>query len=1424
MTKYYYVNDVSVQLSKIITKYDKCMVLVDNNISQNYSEILDILKNEYNFIICQIPSSEACKSIEMVKYITNEMLENELTRKSCLVSMGGGVIGDLGGFSSSIFMRGIEHILIPTSLLAMVDSSTGGKTAVDTYYGKNLLGSFSMPSHILINVTFLETLPDIEFSNGMAEIIKMASTSNITLWNKLQNYNITTLKLNHDVLCDIIKLSINTKYSIIEQDPNDNKGIRNILNFGHTIGHGIEAVSGISHGKSVAIGMSLETKLTVNNTLITPFKIRHQILTCLRNYNLPTDLESVGDLDIYKIVNSISKDKKGKCVIAIKKLGESTETIFLNNSDFLQVLTKKRKITMTPLSTKKKISIQVPGSKSITNRVLLIAAICNKKCEINNVLISDDTMFMINALEQLGIEIEFKDSNTVVINGGNGLFNSKNTNNLYLGNSGTSLRFLTGVLATCLKDPHKIVLTGEKRMTERPIGELLDIFINLKSNIHKLNDECPPFEIVGSKNDIEGGDIYLDNLVSSQYVSSLLMASPFFKKTTNVYINKDSVSKGFIDLTYEIMKDFGADINKNTINGKIQYTINPKQYIGLDKYCVEGDATAYCYPIIMSLLSNQSVSITNFNRNSYQSDKSLILSILDKLNVIYKIHDNILTILSDQIIKHSGELDFDSSDTFMTFAVLFASTNCNCTISNVKNQNVKECKRINAICKELGKIGVEITETNDSLTIKGTDKKIYLNGSFKCYLDHRMAMSLSLLSTRCENINLEDIECVNKTYPEYWNDMKKFGMNLEIPDKESYFNEISSKPIVLIGLPSSGKTTLGRYLSEKLNYNYYDTDKCIEKKLNSNGFLYNSKLYKTDNQEFRYQEFLIFRELIKNNSGNTIISTGGGIIENPHVINILKTLPIVIYLERDINHLDNIHISNIASAKGSTVNNLIKTRIPIYESACSHIYHISQKEFIKIRFLRWFNGIYRPFVFNKHSHFLSFGVGDIGKNIKQLQTDCYYDCIDAVELRADLLSDHSIDFVKTQIYVLQNITYKPIIFTYRTIDEGGEGLLTNKLDLLLLAIKMGCSCIDIELSNNNVSINKKHASFIGSCHIDNIDKIVKSLLEANNYNQLEHLKLVITKQNWDILCKLNLPIINPQKITLLLKDKKISRINNEYLTPVISNSLPSTFKNQLTIQDNYQIKTHLDLGKKYYLFGKDIQHSQSPTLHNNWFQEHLAFKKYSLLDTSLISDIKNTIESESFGGASVTMPFKEEVFPFITDVSEDASNIGAVNTITKVSNNIIRGDNTDWMGVQDIILSNTDKSSNLYGIVIGSGGVAKASCYAFKTLNIDFDIYCRTREKGIKLHKQFNGKNVIDINLINSELNYTRYNNYKLIIIICIPGDVYVDLSLYDNSLIIEQSYGSVPNRRYPCNSKVIEGDQVLLAQAKYQKNIWMGI
>lgn len=321
-------NDILDRVGLIIAKNQpasRYIVITDSNVSTLYGEMLlfKLKKMGLKVDLIEFPAGEASKNISTVLGIVEKMLKIGADRSSTLLAVGGGVVGDMTGLIASLYMRSLPYIQIPTTLMAQVDSSIGGKTAVDLPEGKNLLGTFYQPRSVFIDLKFLETLSDSEFNNGLVEVIKYGIIEDADFFHFLEVHMNQIRKRDNNVLERIVEVSCKIKKSIVEIDEKE-KGLRRILNFGHTIGHAIEAASGylVSHGEAVAMGMIAAVRIS-ERLYDLPVEERIRVERLLGAAGLSGNIPQ--SIALEKILSRLKMDKKkdGATIhfVLLKKIG-----------------------------------------------------------------------------------------------------------------------------------------------------------------------------------------------------------------------------------------------------------------------------------------------------------------------------------------------------------------------------------------------------------------------------------------------------------------------------------------------------------------------------------------------------------------------------------------------------------------------------------------------------------------------------------------------------------------------------------------------------------------------------------------------------------------------------------------------------------------------------------------------------------------------------------------------------------------------------------------------------------------------------------------------------------------------------------------------------------------------------------------------
>jgi len=403
--------------------------------------------------------------------------------------------------------------------------------------------------------------------------------------------------------------------------------------------------------------------------------------------------------------------------------------------------------------------VNLPGSKSLSNRVLLIAALAEGRTKITNLLESDDTRHMLNALKLLGVQYSLSEDKTeCTVIGNGGPFQSSDCLELFLGNAGTAMRPLCAALTL---GSGTYVLTGEPRMKERPIGHLVDALRDAGADISYLENEgYPPLKIIA--NGLNGGEVKIDGTISSQFLTALLMAAPMAQNDMHISIVGELVSKPYIDITLDIMRIFGVDVTNENYETFIVKA--GQKYRAVETFMVEGDASSASYFLAAAAIKGGTVKVTGIGKNSVQGDVAFA-DVLEKMGARVEWGDNHVAVTRGEL--NAVDMDFNHiPDAAMTIATTALFAKGTTTLRNIYNWRVKETDRLYAMATELRKVGAKVEEGEDYLSI--TPPQQLKHAAIDTYDDHRMAMCFSLLALDPVSVTINEPECTAKTFPGYF--------------------------------------------------------------------------------------------------------------------------------------------------------------------------------------------------------------------------------------------------------------------------------------------------------------------------------------------------------------------------------------------------------------------------------------------------------------------------------------------------------------------------------------------------------------------------------------------------------------------------------------------------------------------------------
>lgn len=1491
-------------------------LITDTNLGQIYKASFEASFEEAAFtnnvharlLTYEVAPGESSKSRQTKADIEDWLLSQSppCGRDTVIIALGGGVVGDLTGFVAATYMRGVRVVQVPTTLLAMVDSSIGGKTAIDTPLGKNLVGAIWQPERIYIDLDFLGSLPQRELINGLAEVIKTAAISdeaefaaleeNATIIMKAVNADLsmgaTRFKDIKDILKRVISESCKFKAYVVTADEREG-GLRNLLNFGHSIGHAIEAflTPQVLHGECVAIGMIKEAELSRYLGILSGVAVG-RLQKCLTTYGLPTRLDDARIVmlsegktcNVDQLILKMGVDKKNvgalKKVVLLSAIGKTHEPKASTVSDANLRIALSPSIKVLPgVPQALSVSCAPPGSKSISNRALVLAALGSGTCRLSNLLTSADTEVMLEALSQLGAA-KFaweQDGEVLVVNGSGGKMNAS-SKDLYLGNAGTAARFLTTVATLAQKSAVvSNVLTGNARMKQRPIGDLVDALRTNGAKIEYMESAGSLPLKIDALGGFNGGIIELAAKVSSQYVSSLLMCAPYAKKPVTLkLVGGKPVSQPYIDMTTAMMAQFGIQVKRSETE-EHTYHIPQGRYRNPASYEVESDASSATYPLAIAAITGTTCTIPNIGSASLQGDSKFAADVLRLMGCTVEQSKTSTTVTgppSGQLIPIDNINMEPMTDAFLTASVLAAvargkGSKHTTTIYGIANQRVKECNRIQAMEDELAKFGVACRQHEDGIEIDGIQRsqlKSPLAG-VHCYDDHRIAMSFSVLALAAPQptVILEK-ECTSKTWPGWWDTLsREFKARLEGTDMSTISNPVpisdaTLPSIFIIGMRGAGKTTSGRWAAKSLGMKLIDLDTELEAR---EGKTIPEMIKHSGWDGFRDRELLLLKDLMANKSHDHVFACGGGIVETLEarklLINWHKNVGLVLLVQRDIGDvMDFLNIDKTRPAYVEDMMGVWLRRKPWFIE-CSSVQYFSQhtnNEDLTIaaedfdRFLKIVTGrldYLKAIRRKKQSFFACITFPELLPHYTVLKEVAAGS--DAIELRVDLLQDPnsqgplpSVDYVTEQVSVLRSAVPLPIIFTIRTQSQGGnfpDDAEKEALALYRLALRMGCEFVDLELTfpdvlQSQVIAAKGYSKIISSHHDPRGMLSWSSGSWIAIYNKALHrgdiVKLVgiakTASDNFELYnFKAKMTAAHPNVPLIAInmgQQGQTSRILNNFMTPVSHPALPfKAAPGQLSASEIRQALTLMGeiTPKKFYIFGSPIQHSRSPALHNTLFRLMGLPHKYGLHETTDATSVKAIIRSPDFGGASVTIPLKLDIVPLLDEVADEAKIIGAVNTIIPAPGPggavKLIGRNTDWLGMSQT-LRIAGKAGNSSGEESGLviGTGGTARAAIYTLHSMGFaPIYLLGRNEENMRALARNFGKEFGLVLLTADVSLTGLKNPPKVAIGTIPADKPIDASLTASIETLFASAGEGKRVLQEMAYKPVTTDLMLMAQ-----------
>jgi len=404
-------------------------------------------------------------------------------------------------------------------------------------------------------------------------------------------------------------------------------------------------------------------------------------------------------------------------------------------------------------------SVTVPGSKSYTQRALVIAALAGGKSFLRDALLSEDTKYLIDALRSLGAGILMA-KDDIILTGTDGRIEDPGKT-IHLGNNGTALRFLTTLVS--LGSGH-ITLDGSNRLRERPVKPLLDALETL-GVVSQCVNGYPPVTVQGGG--LRGGRVIFEDAESSQYISSILISAPYSQRDVELELRGVTSSMPYIDMTIDVMRHFGVEVEKR---GQNEFKVNTQQVYTGKKYLIEGDVSSASYFFVAAALAGGKIKVVNINPETRQGDIAF-LRIIELLGCHVSRGENCVEVTGKGLSRGDYEFDMsDMPDMVPSLAILAAFREGVTVIKNVSHLRLKESNRLEALVNELNRTGIDAEESADGLIIRGG---VPHGAEIETYNDHRIAMSFAVAGLLAPGIKIKDKKCVGKSFPAFWDEFEK---------------------------------------------------------------------------------------------------------------------------------------------------------------------------------------------------------------------------------------------------------------------------------------------------------------------------------------------------------------------------------------------------------------------------------------------------------------------------------------------------------------------------------------------------------------------------------------------------------------------------------------------------------------------------
>ncbi len=695
-------------------------VVADSNVAPLYLETVCASLRDAGFAVCSyvFPAGEAHKNFTTLSAILEFLAESQLTRTDCVAALGGGVTGDMAGFAAASYLRGIRYVQLPTTLLSAVDSSVGGKTAIDLAAGKNLAGAFLQPAAVLCDTDCLKSLPAAVFADGAAEAIKTGVLSGETLFSLFEDGTLT------DAPAEVIARCIRYKAGVVERDEKE-QGERRKLNLGHTVGHVRAARLGRAGGVRAHRGVSGEERPADRHGLS----------------RRGAGESRAGGQEAQRGQHHHRRAEGHRRLRAEKDPGDGASSHHRRRTGGLRMDIRIRPHALAG-------AVTPPPSKSMAHRLLLAAALADGVSTVKNVALSQDIEATLRCMAALGASWERTDKSTLRVTGIGGKGKTfPELPRFDCGESGSTLRFLIPIALAVAGGG---VFTGRGRLMERPQKPYFDLFDEKGISYEQTAG------VLTVRGTLTPGEYRLAGNVSSQFFTGLLFALPLLGGGSTLVSTTRLESRDYVAMTRDALARAGVRIDGDAE----RFAVPPSVYRSFDA-AVEADWSQAGFWYAARFLGN-GVEVCGLNENSAQGDR-VVKDLLERF-------------------KAAGEQSVDVSDCpdlLPPLAVMAARREGTTHFVNAARLRMKESDRLTTTAALLRALGVPAEETADSLTVRGMPS--FSGGTVDGANDHRIVMAAAAAATAAAApVTVAGAEAVRKSYPSFWEEYKRLGGSFDV--------------------------------------------------------------------------------------------------------------------------------------------------------------------------------------------------------------------------------------------------------------------------------------------------------------------------------------------------------------------------------------------------------------------------------------------------------------------------------------------------------------------------------------------------------------------------------------------------------------------------------------------------------------------